>query len=153
MKRASHRRSRRLEGFAMSTLTGLFATFAVLIASDHAERTTLKVTQRALVPVCLNGSPVPQGTRSWTVDPSPQSLVATMRNEPRPGNAGTPPGFALVTFTPEAGHVYEIEVRAEPSSFSTRVWRRGDWKPVVRDRTTDRIVSDEPRWVEGGCTP
>jgi len=60
-------------------------------------------------------------------------------------------GFATVKFTPEVGHKYEIEVRAPTMSFPRRAWDRGTWKPVVRDRTADRIISGEPEWSATGC--
>ena len=67
----------------------------------------------------------------------------------RPGPAGPLPaaGTAEVTFTAEAGHRYEVEVRADAAAFSSRAWQAGEWIPVVRDRSTDRIVSDAARWV------
>jgi hypothetical protein len=37
-------------------------------------------------------------------------------------------------------------------AFARRIFKRGTWKPVVRDRTTDRIVSSEPVWSEIACT-
>jgi hypothetical protein len=46
-----------------------------------------------------------------------------------------------------------VEVRAEQEAYYTRTWRAGEWQPVVRDRTTDRVVSDQARWVEAGCQP
>jgi hypothetical protein len=61
------------------------------------------------------------------------------------------PGVATVRFALEAGHRYEVEVRAPALSFSWRVWVQGEWKPVVRDRTVDRIVSSEPEWTSEGC--
>ena len=79
-------------------------------------------------------------------------LTFTMRNEPRPGVANHEPGLAVISFSPEVNHRYEIEIRADVESYSTRVWARGEWKPVVRDRTTDAIVSSEPRWIERGCS-
>jgi len=43
-------------------------------------------------------------------------------------------------------------VRADSTAFSTRVWRSGEWTPVVRDRTTDRIVSSTPVWsAQASC--
>ena len=88
-------------------------------------------------------------------------MLFTMRNDPRKGGmpqqANDPksaPGFAAVSFTLETGHKYEIEVRAPAMALSTRVWEREDWKPVVRDRTADRLVSSEPSWHESGaCKP
>lgn len=83
-------------------------------------------------------------------------LAVTMRNQPRPGMApagDADPGTAIVRFTPEPGHRYEVEVRADAASFSRRVWTTGAWAPVVRDRTTDRVVSGDPEWAAPPCTP
>ena len=83
-------------------------------------------------------------------------MAFTMRNEPRSGGAATSaqsPGVAAVTFALEAGHDYEVEVRAEATTFSRRVWQAQQWTPAVRDRTTDRIVSSEPRWTGEECRP
>lgn len=125
-------------------------------ANAQASESRLRVTQRALVVQCLNGLAVSPRTRSWTVT-APVTLAVTMRNEPRPGMtpAGdADPGTAIVGFTPEPGHRYEVEVRAEPMRFSIRVWPKGEWTPVVRDRTTDRVVSGPPDWVSPPpCTP
>lgn len=111
----------------------------------------VKVTQKYLVPVCLDGAPV-KDDRHWSLTSSEHRLAFTMKNEPRhaAAEAGSP-GFALIRFTPEEGHRYEVEVRAPETSFSTRVWNRGEWKPVVRDRTTDEIVSGEPEWRDEAC--
>jgi hypothetical protein len=51
----------------------------------------------------------------------------------------------------DAEHKYEVEIRAPATTFASRVWKNGDWKPVVRDRTVDRIVSSEPEWLAAGC--
>ena len=104
---------------------------------------TVAITHSHLVGLCLNGQSL-KGDRKWTSETREQSITLTMRNEPRPSIATATPGIAVVSFKPEAGHRYEIEVRAEPDGFSTRVWSRGEWRPVVRDRTTDRIVSSDP---------
>jgi len=76
-----------------------------------------------------------------------------MRNQPRGGMGSTEPGTAAVKFTPQAGHKYEIEVRAPADAYATRVWERGKWAPAVRDRTADRIVSGEPEWTDQKCAP
>ena len=79
-----------------------------------------------------------------------------MRNQPRPGMApagDSDPGTALVRFTPEPGHRYDVEVRADATTFSTRVWPKGAWLPVIRDRTTERIVSGDPEWAAPPCAP
>jgi len=114
----------------------------------------VKVTHSHLRPVCLDGEATKQGEKSWRLAPGPHSMAFTMRNEPRTGAATSAPGFAAVSFTVEAGHKYEIEVRAPAMAFSQRVWEREDWKPVVRDRTSDRLVSSEPGWNDSGaCKP
>lgn len=123
--------------------------------SAQTDRARLAITQPALVVQCFNGTATAPRTRSWTVT-APVVLVLTMRNEPRPGMAPAgdiDPGTATVSFTPEPGHRYEVEVRAEAMRFSTRVWPRGEWTPVVRDRTTDAVVSSAPVWGAPPCQP
>lgn len=132
----------------MSNLVAL-SLAAVLVAAAPAG--SLTVTQRHLVAVCLDAAPVPEGTRSWNTGNSAITLTVTMRNQPRAGVAGAPAGYASVTFTPDAGHRYEVEVRAAPETFSRRVWPEGSWTPVVRDRTDDRLVSGEPVWGPPPC--
>ena len=115
----------------------------------------LKVTQSRLVPTCLDGRSTGD-RRSWTLANGDHTMAVTMRNEPRPGVAAESvdsPGVAVVTFTLEAGHEYEVEVRAPPETFSRRVWEREQWTPVVRDRTVDRIVSSDPRWTGRDVPP
>ena len=112
---------------------------------------SLKVTQRHLVAVCLDAAPVREGARSWNTGTTAMALTVTMRNQPRTGLADTPAGYATITFTPEAGHRYEVEVRAAPQTFSRRVWPQGAWTPVVRDRTDDRLVGSEPAWGPPPC--
>lgn len=114
---------------------------------------SVKVSHRHLVPVCRDAAPVPAGARSWTASEGPVVLTFTMRNQPRTGTADAPAGYATITFTPEAGHRYEVEVRADPMAYSQRVWREGEWTPVVRDRTTDTIVSAPPSWGPPPCAP
>lgn len=128
----------------------------MLVAVAHAQSepstpARVRVTQRDLVPLCLNETTVAEGVRSWDLPPGPVTLTMSMRTNARPGQAGTDAGTAAISFTIEAGHRYEVEVRAEPMAFSTRAWRRHEWTPVVRDRTTDRVVSSEPVWVETSC--
>jgi hypothetical protein len=113
----------------------------------------VKVTQRDLVPRCVNGRPVEAGTRQWRVEPGPMTLAFSMRGQERPGRPLPDPGTAEVTFTAEAGHRYEVEVRADSAAFSARAWTAREWIPVVRDRSTDRIVSDAARWVGPACQP
>ena len=138
---ADERIDMRLSAFA--TLMVLCSVASLTARSD----TRLAVTQRALVVHCLNGAAVPADRRSWTVT-GPVTLAVTMRNQPRPGMApagDSDPGTAVIDFTPEPGHRYEVEVRAAAATFSQRVWPKGDWTPVVRDRTTDAIVSGHYR--------
>ncbi len=79
-------------------------------------------------------------------------LTFTMRNQPRAGVAGAVPGFATVTLTPEPWRHYKVEVRSAPQTFSARVWPEGQWTPVVRDRTADRVVSGELVWRPPPCS-
>jgi hypothetical protein len=118
----------------------------------------VKLTQRYLEPVCLDGAPVKSGERNWRLGAGAHSLAFTMRNDPRQGvephqrlEPKGPPGVAEVSFTVEAGHKYEVEIRASAMAFSSRIWERGEWKPVVRDRTADRVISGEPQWRDSGC--
>lgn len=130
--------------------TALTLTVAgVLVAAAPAG--SLKVTQRHLVAVCVAGAPVRAGARSWPTGDGPMALTFTMRNQPRTGVAHAVPGYATVTFTPETGHRYEVEVRSAPQAFSARVWPEGQWTPVVRDRTTDQVVSGDPAWGPPPC--
>lgn len=122
---------------------------AVLVVAAPAG--SLKVTQRHLVAVCLDAAAVRPGTRSWRTGDAPMALTVTMRNQPRAGTPDARPGYATVTFAPEAGHRYEVEVRSAPHTFSRRVWTQGAWTPVVRDRTDDRLVSGEPVWGPPPC--
>jgi hypothetical protein len=109
------------------------------------------ITQRALLPLCVNASPAGD-RRQWSVAPGEvTTLAVTMNNRPRPGVRDQAPGVATISFVSENGHQYEIEVRAEPSTYSRRVWPAQEWTPVVRDRTTDRIVSSAPQWGAGRC--
>jgi hypothetical protein len=128
----------------------VLAAAGTAVAQGNAARLT--VTQRALVVQCLDGAAVGDGRRSWTVS-APVTLAVTMRNQPRTGVANADPGTAIVRFTPDAGHRYEVEARADAASFSRRVWTIGKWAPVVRDRTTDRVVSGDPEWAAPSCTP
>jgi hypothetical protein len=122
---------------------------ATAAAPDGQAPASLKVSNTHLVAVCYNGKAA-NGVREWRVT-TPVSLTATMRNEPRAGVANADPGIAVIDFTPEPGHKYEVEVRGDAGMFSRRVWPRGEWTAVVRDRTTDRVVSSAPRWIEAGC--
>ena len=110
----------------------------------------VRISHSHLTAVCLNGTPVKDSARDWRLAGS-TTMVFTMRNDSRPGIENQAPGLAAIEFTPLAGHRYEIVVRSDASAFSRRVWPQGQWKPVVRDRTTDQIVSSEPRWIDRGC--
>lgn len=135
----------------VSLLTLLCLAASVHSAAAGPADATLRVTQPALIAQCLNGTAVASATRSWRVS-TPVTLAVTMRNQPRPGVADADPGTAIVQFTPEPGHRYEVEVRAAATTFSARVWTTGAWTPVVRDRTADRVVSSDPEWAAPPCT-
>ena len=129
----------------------------VLIASasearpaQPAKGADVRVSHSHLTAVCLNGVPLKSNARDWKLAGA-TSMVFTMRNEPRPGIENQAPGLAAIEFAPLAGHTYEIEVRSDASTYSRRVWPQGQWRPVVRDRTTDQVVSSDPRWINGGC--
>jgi hypothetical protein len=113
------------------------------------------VTQRALVPLCLDGAPVAPGRRAWRLAPAEHTLSFTMENAPRSGAADVSPdpGIAALHFTLDAGHTYEIEVRARAMTYAEREWTKGSWIPVVRDRTVDAIVSGDPVWRRTACAP
>lgn len=137
---------------SVSLLAFLGVTACALASptGPSAAAAAVRLTNSHLVAMCLDGTPVAPDDRQWDVT-APASLTVTMRNEPRPGVPNAEPGIAVIAFTPEAGHKYEVEVRSAPMLFSRRVWPRGAWRPVVRDRTTDRVVSSEPRWIDAGC--
>lgn len=120
---------------------------------ESASSVGVKVTQKDLVPVCLDGRPVDAGERVWRLAPGSHTLAFTMHNAPRHAvaQADVPPGIAVVRFMLDAKHKYEVEIRAPATTFAYRVWKSGEWKPVVRDRTVDRIVSSEPEWLVAGC--
>jgi hypothetical protein len=130
----------------------LFAGAVVGAAASAPDLARLKVTRSDLIPQCLDGTRVPSGKRSWELKAGESSLVFSMRSQPRHGEPAPDSGWAAITFTAESGHQYEAEVRADSTAFSTRVWRSGEWTPVVRDRTTDRIVSSTPVWsAQASC--
>lgn len=132
---------------AVTALVGL-ASCALAGATEASA--ALKITNSHLIATCFDGKPVAANQRSWDVSER-VSLTLTMRNEPRPGVDNVAPGLAVITFTPEAGHKYEIEVQTVASANSTRVWPSGKWTPTIRDRTSDRVVSSAPTWIESGC--
>jgi hypothetical protein len=115
-------------------------------AKPAAVRAEVRVTQKLLVPACLNGTPLKAHQRRWRLEQRPHVASFTMGGDPAEA------GYANVRFTPEGGHKYEIEVRTQDAmAFAKRAFPRGSWKPVVRDRTADRIVSDEPEWSDAAC--
>ena len=130
--------------------SALVAIASCALAGPTESPAKLKITNSHLIATCFDGRPVAVSQRSWDVD-APVSLTFTMRNEPRPGVDNVAPGLAVISFTPEAGHQYEIEVQTVASANSMRVWPSGKWTPTVRDRTSDRVVSSAPRWIESGC--
>jgi hypothetical protein len=131
-----------------------FLVLALVAAAANvtgASEAKVTITQRALLPLCVNASPAGD-RRQWNVAPGEVTTLAlTMNNRPRPGVKGEAPGVATISFVSENGHQYEIEIRADPSTYSRRVWPAEEWTPVVRDRTTDRIVSSAPVWGVGRC--
>jgi hypothetical protein len=131
----------------------LAALLGATPAAALTEAARLTVTQRALIVQCVDGVAVPTARRSWTVT-APVTVTVTMRNQPRSGVAtagDAAPGSATVRFTPEPGHRYELEVRADATRFALRVWPKGTWTPVVRDRTTDTVVTGRPEWTDAAC--
>jgi hypothetical protein len=123
--------------------------------AQPAPAAKIKITQSHLTPACLDGEPA-GGKRAWTLATGAHTMAFTMRNEPRSGvvvPSTESPGVATVSFALEAGHEYEVEIRADPATYSRRVWPPQQWTPVVRDRTTERIVSTEPRWTAEECLP
>ncbi len=136
----------------VSAFLSLLALLGGTSLAAGANDARLVVTQRALVVQCLNGAAVPDGRRSWTVT-EPVTLAVTMRNQPRSGISAADSGTAVVQFTPEPGDRYEVEVRSDATRFAVRVWPQGQWTPVVRDRTTDAVVSGPPEWTAPPCSP
>jgi len=131
-------------------VVGLLAVTDCAIAGPSAAAASLKITNAHLVATCVDGKEVAARERAWEVN-APVSLTLTMKNDPRPGVGSSAPGLAVISFSPEAGHRYEVEVQATPIANSQRVWSQGKWAPVIRDRTTDRTVSSEPQWIASGC--
>lgn len=126
---------------------------AIAQGADSTESVEVRLTQKYLVAVCVDGSRVAVDQRRLRLTPGSHTLAFTMRNAPRPGVSGADvaPGYAVVEADLAAGHKYEVEIRADARSYSRRVWATGDWAPVVRDRTAERIVSGKPEWRESEC--
>jgi hypothetical protein len=127
----------------------ILAAFLPLQAAEPTAH--VKITQKHLSILCLDQKVVKDNQRSWDLPPTEHSLTFTTTNQPRSGNSNADPGVAVIRFTPVSGHLYEIELRGPNESYSTRVWRKNEWKPVVRDRTTGLIVSTDPEWVDTDC--
>jgi hypothetical protein len=122
----------------------------ILLGSATSE---VRITQKHLVPVCVDGQPVTGPARRFALTPGEHTLLATMRNAPRTGvGTGADAGYALVRFTVKPGARYEVEVRADdPASYSRREWIRGEWRPAVRERQPqDGVVSGDPEWTADG---
>ena len=135
----------------MRIIAGVCLAVSILEASADAQAPAkVRVTNSHLQVACVDGRPSAQ--RKWELPARPVSMIFTMRNQPRTGRPGADAGWAAIEFTPQPGHAYEIEVRSEPLRYSDRVWPKGEWRPVVRDRTTDQIVSGEPAWFDHACT-
>jgi len=122
------------------------------VQAEEPSKVHVKITQKHLSMLCLDQKVVKNNQRSWELPLTEHSLIFTIKNQPRSGNSSNvDPGVAMIRFTPENGHRYEIEIRGSAESYSTRVWRKNEWKPVVRDRTTGEIVSTDPEWVQTDC--
>lgn len=138
--------------FALLTAVALLSGATYAQGSSAEASASLRITQRALVAMCVNDAPVKPSERRWSVGPDDVRLTVTMRNEPRyPDREHGAAGRAAISFRAEPGHRYEVEVRADRESFSRRVWTAGRWTPVVRDRTTEQIVSSTPDWSPAEC--
>ena len=125
------------------------AVLALLLASPPKTkviRAEVNVKQKLLVPSCLDGAPMKPYQRRWRLDLRPHTATFTM------GSDAGQAGFATVRFPLEPDHKYEIEVRTDDAmAFARRIFKRGKWKPVVRDKTKNRIVSSEPVWSDTPC--
>ena len=97
----SHMISRYAAGTALMLCLG-----ASTGASSAQQPADVKVTQKYLVPLCLDGAPVKSGDRRWKLSPTEHSMTFTMKNKPRKGMVATPggPGIVVIKFTLEAGH-------------------------------------------------
>jgi hypothetical protein len=128
-------------------------TLAAVILVTGSATSEVRITQKHLVAVCVDGQAVTGAARRFALTAGEHTLVATMRNAPRPGRGtGQDAGHALVRFTVKPGARYEVEVRADAETYSRREWTRGDWRPAVREREpSDRLVSGDPEWTDGTC--
>lgn len=123
------------------------ALLSIATMAVHGQQTAdVRVSNSYLQTTCVDAKA--SAERKWDLPKRDVSMTFTMKNQPRPGRPDAEAGLASIAFTPEPGHVYEIEVRSDPQMYSTRVWPKGEWKPVVRDRTTNQIISGEPQWSD-----
>ena len=127
----------------------ILIAFTVATFNAAQRPADVRVSNSHLQTACVNGEPSDQ--RTWDLPPRAVTMTFTMKNQPRPGRTNADAGWASIEFTPETGHTYEIEVRSEPFRYSERVWPKGEWRPVVRDRTTDQIISSAAQWVDNAC--
>src|SRR5262245_2085864 len=114
-------------------MRALVTSVLVLVAAIavEAQRTAdVRVSNAHLQVACVDGKPSTQ--RKWDLPKREVAMIFTMKNQPRNGREDAAAGYASIAFTPEPGHVYEIEVRSNPAMYSARVWPKGEWKPVVR---------------------
>jgi len=135
----------------LSLFTPLLLVLAILPRSLPAETVTVRLTAKPLVPRCLDGVEIKDGARHWQLTPGEHTLTVTTNNQPRSGIPPADPGVAVIRFSLEAAHHYEVELRAPSGAYSLRVWKKGEWTPVVRDAGTDHIVSGEVAWTDGSC--
>jgi hypothetical protein len=134
----------------------LVATVVLCSAAALASGTAkVAVKQPRLQPLCVDGKTDGAHRRSWDFQPGEHVVAFTMDNAPRSGAAtSADPGIAVIKFSVEGGHRYDVEIRAAGETYSNRVWAKGEWRPIVRDRTNaaaDRIVSGDPEWVDQAC--
>src|SRR4249919_1584693 len=105
-----------MNGYRIVVVALLAASTTPGALAQPAPNAKVKVTQSHLTPTCLDGKPTGD-KRTWTLPTGDHTMAFTMRNEPRSGGAESP-GVATVTFGLEPGHDYEVEVRADPTTFS-----------------------------------
>jgi hypothetical protein len=136
----------------MSSLPVVLLAFLVSAPSPLPDQAvTVRVTHGALVPLCLDSADVAHRARKWKLAPGEHTLTLTTHNQPRAGIASPDAGIGRIHVTLVAGHKYDVELRAVAGAYSTRAWKKAEWSPVVRDRTTDAVVSDAVEWIDAGC--
>ena len=131
-----------------------------VLGATPADRATgtarLTVTQRALVVQCVNGAAVPADRRSWTVtDAGHAGGDDAQPAAPGMAPAGdSDPGTAIVRFTPEPGHRYEVEVRADADHLLHAGVAEGRLDAGrARPHRPIAIVSGDPEWAAPPCQP